>query len=90
MEGSQKVLKQLKTLKAKLSRYTSLYSEWEDMKALVELAIEADDDTMLSEIQEGYDTLTKDLETLRLETLLSGTYDANNAILALHAAACRT
>ena len=87
MEGSQKVLKQLKTLKAKLSRYTSLYSEWEDMKALVELAIEADDDTMLSEIQEGYDTLTKDLETLRLETLLSGTYDANNAILALHAGA---
>ena len=87
MEGSQKVLKQLKTLKAKVSRYTSLYNEWEDMKALVELAIEADDDTMLTEIQEGYDTLTKNLETLRLETLLSGTYDANNAILALHAGA---
>lgn len=87
MDGSQKVLKQLKLLKAKVLRYTSLYNEWEDMKALVELANEEDDESLLSEVEEGYNTLSSKLETLRLETLLSGTYDANNAILSLHAGA---
>ncbi len=84
MENSQKVLQELKQLKAKVERYSTLSSQWEDMVTLVELAIEAEDESMLDEVAEGYNTLTADLETMKLETLLSGKYDKNNAIISLH------
>ncbi len=84
MENSQKVLQELKQLKAKVERYTALSSQWEDMVTLVELAIEAEDESMLDEVAEGYNALTADLEGMKLETLLSGKYDKNNAIISLH------
>lgn len=79
-----KVLQEIKQLKDKVSRFESLKSEWEDMCTLVELAIDEDDESLLPEIEEGYKKLTEDLETIRLETLLSGKYDANNAIISIH------
>lgn len=87
MENSQKILQKLKGLKSKVARYQTLTSEWEDMVALVELAIEADDESLLPEITSGYNKLVSDLEQIRLETLLSGAYDKNNAIIALHSGA---
>ncbi|MBE7040582.1 MAG: peptide chain release factor 2 [Ruminococcaceae bacterium] len=84
MDASQKVLQKLKQLKAKVGRYNSLYSAWEDTLTLCELAIEENDDSLLDELAESYKTLSEDLENLRLDTLLSGKYDANNAILSLH------
>ena len=87
MENSQKILKQIKALKSKCAKYSELYGEWEDVRALVELAIEEDDDSLLDEITADFNRLSESLEALRLETLLSGAYDANNAILALHAGA---
>ena len=84
MDASQKVLQKLKQLKAKVGRYQSLYAAWEDALTLCELAIEEGDDSLLEELTTAYEALTKDLEAVRLETLLSGKYDANNAILSLH------
>lgn len=84
MDNSQKVLQEIKQLKAKVARFSKLYSDWEDMQALVELAIDEEDDSLLSEIEEGYKALCDELETMKLETLLSGKYDKNNAIIAIH------
>jgi len=84
MENSQKVLQRLKQLKAKVDRYHNLYRDWEDALTLCELAIEAEDEELLPEMEEAYKGLTEEAETLRLETLLSGKYDAHNAILSLH------
>ncbi len=84
MENSQKVLQKLKQLKAKVDRYKNLYTSWEDAVALCELAIEEGDDSLLEELTAEYNALTENLESLRLDTLLSGKYDANNAILSLH------
>ena len=42
------------------------------------------DDSMLDELKSDYAKLESDLESMRLSTLLSGEYDANNAILTLH------
>lgn len=84
MDNSQKVLVELKQLKDKVDRYNNLYSQWEDMVTLVELAIEAEDDSMLGEVTEGFSGLSTDLENMKLETLLSGKYDKNNAIISLH------
>ncbi len=84
MEASQKVLQELKQLKNKVGRYHTLHTDWEDALTLCELAIEEDDDSLLPELEESYKALTEEAETLRLETLLSGKYDANNAILSIH------
>ena len=42
---------------------------------------------MLEELKAEYDTLSEKLEEMRLSTLLTGEYDANNAILTFHAGA---
>ena len=84
LENSQKVLQKTKQLKVKVDAFNSLKGEWEDMTTLVELAIDEDDESLLSEIEEGYNKLVSDLEQMKLDTLLSGKYDANNAIIAIH------
>ena len=84
LENSQKVLQEIKQLKDKVAGFEGLKSEWEDMSTLVELAIDEDDETLLSEIEAGYKKLETDLENMKLETLLSGKYDANNAIISIH------
>lgn len=81
------MLQKTKGLRDKIERYESLYSDWEDLTTLVMLAIEEDDDSVLDEIKTGFDALLKRLEDMRLETLLSGPYDKNSAILTLHAGA---
>lgn len=87
MELSQKILKKIKQLKDKEARYNKLESDWEDAKAFVALAIEEDDDSLFDEVKESCDAVTKELESMTLETLLSGKYDKNNAILTFHAGA---
>ncbi len=84
LDGSHKVLQQLKQLKSKVERYDALYGAWEDALALCELAIEEEDETLLDEISADFKSVSDTLEAMRLETLLSGKYDANNAIISLH------
>lgn len=53
----------------------------------MEMAIEAQDDSVFSELKDGYEALIREFDNITLETLLSGHYDKNNAILSLHAGA---
>ena len=87
VEKSQKVQKRLKMLKGKKENYESLCSKWDDMMAICEMAMEENDDSMLAELQEEYEAFEEALESTRLSTLLTGEYDANNAILTFHAGA---
>ena len=84
IERSQKVQKRMKQLQQKVSRYEKLCSKWDDLMAICEMAIEEGDDSMLDELRGDYAKLEGDLEAMRLSTLLSGEYDANNAILTIH------
>lgn len=86
-ENSQKVLQQTSRLKATAEKYDRLYSLYEDVETMLEMAMEEDDDSLLPEIKESYDRLYSDLQTQKLATLLSGEYDKNNAILTFHAGA---
>ncbi len=54
---------------------------------LCELGIEEQDGSVVSEVGEGFKKLKEDLGQLRLQTLLTGKYDKNNAIFTLHAGA---
>ena len=87
VENSQRVQKRLKQLKAKVENYEKLCSGWDDLMTLCEMAIEEGDDLMLPELQSEYAEFEKKLEETRLGTLLTGEYDANNAILTFHAGA---
>ena len=83
--GSQKVLQRSKQLKNKVEQYERLTTQWEDLTTLVEMAIEEDDESLLPEIQENYDTLEAALSEANLATLLTGEYDNASAIISLHA-----
>ena len=85
--NSQKVQKRLKTLKNKCEAYQKLCAAWDDMYALCEMAIEENDDSMLSELEQEFASFSEKAEAMRLGTLLTGEYDANNAILTFHAGA---
>jgi len=87
LETSQKVLRRTKQLKNKIEKHAKLVSQWEDLTTLVEMAAEEDDASLLPEVSEGYALLETDLEEANLTTLLTGEYDANNAIISLHAGA---
>ena len=86
-ENSQCVQKRIKTLKHKLERYAKLTGAWEDMLTMCEMAVEEDDDSMLPDLESEFQSFEETLESMRLETLLTGEYDANNAILTFHAGA---
>lgn len=87
MEHSQKVAQQIRRLENKIHAHDKLCSDWEDAMTLCEMAIEENDESLLDELSEAYDKLEKEIADRRLATLLSGEYDGNNAILALHSGA---
>ena len=84
MDSAQKVLQKSKQLSDKVERYNKLYGAWEDMVTLVSLGNEMEDLSVLDEVKTGFEALNKNLSDMRLETLLSGQYDKNNAIMTLH------
>lgn len=87
MENSQKVLQRSSALKNRIASYERLCAAHEDALALVELANEEEDLSLLPEAQAELEKIQTVLESLRLTTLLKGEYDGKNAILAFHAGA---
>ena len=87
VEKSQKVQKRLKTLQNKRDNYNRLCGNWDDLMTLCDMAIEEDDDSLLEELHTDYASFEEKVEETRLSTLLTGEYDANNAILTFHAGA---
>ena len=86
-EMAQKQTKELSDLKASISAVENLKQQYEDIYTLIDMANEENDESMIPEIQEEYQSFSDGLETLRLSTLLSGEYDKCNAILKLNAGA---
>lgn len=84
LDRSQKVQKRMKQLQQKCEKYEKLCSTWDDLMVICEMALEENDDSMLAELESDYAKLEGDLEAMRLSTLLSGEYDANNVILSIH------
>ena len=85
MDNSQKILQRTANLKAKVEKYEKLEARYEDAMALIELGDEAEDESLIEEAQTERDGIRADIDRQRLETLLTGEYDKNNAILTFHA-----
>lgn len=85
MENSQKILQRTSMLKNKVQSYRELAAAYEDTHALIELADEEEDLSLLEEAQAEVEKVKNNLEAQRLSTLLTGEYDSKNAILTFHA-----
>ena len=70
-----------------MDRYAQMVSQWDDLMTICEMAIEENDESMLDELKTGYDELETKMEEARLETLLTGEYDGNNALVSFQAGA---
>ena len=80
-------MKELKELKDQLDTMKHLQGTWEDIQVLIEMAHEENDESMVEEIEKEISQFEEAFESLRIQTLLSGEYDACNAIVTLHAGA---
>ena len=85
--AAQKLNQELADLKGGVDTYRDLMAKYEDAETLYEMGIEENDTSMEADIRAELTLISEGLETLQLEVLLSGEYDANDAILTLHAGA---
>lgn len=79
-----KILTQIKQIKSKVVKYRKIEQEIANLRELSELANLENDEEVAKDILKSTTELEEDIERLQLETLLSGKYDKNNAILTLH------
>ena len=86
-EKSQKIVVKTKQTEMKIERFEKMAADWEDLMTICEMAAEEDDDSMLDELKEGLAALGSEMESCRLETLLTGKYDKNNALMGFQAGA---
>ncbi len=85
VKNAQAVSQKAKTIENKINGYTKLNTKLNDVMELLELA--ADDQSVLGETANVIVELSKSIDELHIATLLNGKYDANNAIMTLHAGA---
>ena len=86
-EEAQKILQSSKGLKDKVTSFEKLYLDLEELKLLIEMAIEEGDSSVEKEVAKGIKDLAVAIDKLKTETLLSGEFDKNNAILSIHSGA---
>ncbi|MEE1075059.1 MAG: peptide chain release factor 2 [Acutalibacteraceae bacterium] len=87
MENSQKILQRTGKLKNTVETYDRMCASFDDLLVLIEMGDEEGDLSLIEEIETSITELENNLASLRLQTLLTGEYDKNNAILTFHAGA---
>ena len=83
VEHSNEVMKTVKSLKDILAAFDKVSGEYEDIAVLIEMADEEEDASLLPELEESMAQFKEDFESLRIQTLLSGEFDKDNAIVTL-------
>ena len=83
-EKSSKKLREIKQLKDTYESYEALAAHLDDTFTLCEMAIEEGDESSVDEVLTETDYIEREAENKRIEVLLSGPYDRNNAIVSFH------
>ena len=83
-EDTTKVLSEIKRIKDKYTKFKQLENETNNLLELSELLKEEYDEGIAIDIIKSTKKQENDYEKLELETLLSGKYDCNNAIITIH------
>ncbi len=85
VENANKVNQRMKSISSKLDKYDKLNAMCEDFEVLMDMGEE--DEDMAEEVPGEFEKLKKAVEDFHLAALLTGPYDAYNAVLSLHAGA---
>ena len=83
-ENARRILKEKKSIENKINTYDGLLKDLNDIEEFVVLADEEDDEDVAQEILSSVNCFEKALTALKLKILLTGQYDANNAIISVH------
>lgn len=83
-KNSSKVLQNIKIIKHKKDLYTKLYNELNNLIELNQLLQIEDDIEMANDLIKNTASISEEIDTLEVTTLLSGKYDLNNAIVTIH------
>ena len=86
-ENATRVTGRLSMLQGELDRFTSLETRVEDLELMVEMATEEGDADTLAESERELARIKKSVESLEIRTLLSGEYDAREALVSIRAGA---
>ena len=86
-EKSNQKMREAKNLKDIVGTMDGLSSQYDDILTLVEMGYEEHDPALIPDIQQELKEFKETFENIRINTLLSGEYDRNNAILKLNAGA---
>ncbi len=84
---ARKLMQEVKAIKDQVKEYDDLINDAEDLEDLMDLVQEEEDYQMYGELVEGLRELDLRAEDFKLNTLLSGEFDKNNAILSIHSGA---
>ncbi|MGH1565540.1 peptide chain release factor 2 [Mumia sp. DW29H23] len=85
--NAQAVTGRLSVLQAESERVTGLRQRIDDLTVLVELGREEDDADVLAEADAELERIEKSVEALEVRTLLSGEYDARDALVTIRSGA---
>ena len=83
-EEAQNTLKKAKTYRDKIEDYNKLQSDYEELEMMI-LFIEDGDESFQKDFIRGMEALESRIDGMKIETLLKGEYDKNNAIISIHA-----
>lgn len=87
VETAQKTMQAIKVLKNQIDEYEGLIKSIEDLEVFMDLILEEEAYDMYKDLEEGLHNVIKDADKFKLNTLLSGEFDKNNAILSIHSGA---
>lgn len=84
LQNSTKVLKELNEIKSKIHTFNSIKSNLENVAQMNDLIQKEKEESLEEELKNSIKQLEKEINKLEINTLLSGKYDKNNAILTIH------
>jgi peptide chain release factor 2 len=87
LEKAQKIQQRIKTLHGKVDGQKKRLALWGDLMTLCEMGNEEGDESLVPELEEGFEKLEREIEEARLSTLFTGEYDSSNVIMTIHAGA---
>ena len=85
--NAQRVTGRLSALQGELDRFTSLQTRLDDVEMLIEMAQEEGDAESLADSEKELARVAKAVEALEVRTLLSGEYDAREALITIRSGA---
>ena len=87
VEKARKIQQRISQLEGKINAQAKRLSTWDDLMVMCEMGNEEEDESLVPEVEEGFEGLLRNMEEARLATLLSGEYDPSPAIVSLQAGA---